>query len=165
MKGVFGCASPCSFFLIAPLVSLSTMARMVEARTRSARNLKSAGYGPGAIARNLYTRLSRSVIGSASVLVSVVVFPRRLRRVFHHVHDTPIWLNRVNYAIIPSSRRRFGPPPPATLFACRKQLAAHGDTMRAKPPQRRARGFSSKRSGLCVEETQLPPGHAPAPVA
>lgn len=144
----FSAVFPVFFFLIAALVSLSTMARMVEEERVQLGTLKALGYGPGAIAaKYLIYAFIASVIGSAVGLsFGFVVFPKAIYDAYSIMFTTPpILLKfRVNYAIIGTVVAVLSTAA-ATLFACRKELAAHPATlMRPKPPKGGKRVFLEK---------------------
>jgi putative ABC transport system permease protein len=141
----FSAVFPVFFFLIAAVVSLTTMARMVEEERIQLGTLKALGYGAGAIAaKYLIYAVLASLIGSAIGLsIGFVLFPRAIYDAYSIMFTTPpiILTFRASYAVLGTLIVTLAVAA-ATLLACRNELATNpAQLMRPKAPKKGKRVF------------------------
>jgi len=86
-----GYVFPMVFFLVAVLVSLTTMTRMVEEHRTQIGIYKALGYGPGAILTKylLYATVSGLVGGVLGVFIGSELFPRIISDAYGHLYNMP----------------------------------------------------------------------------
>lgn len=144
--GNIGKVFPAIFFLVAALVSLTTMTRMVEEQRTQIGTLKALGYSKFSIAQKfLLYALSASLLGSLlGILVGSQLLPRVIMSAYHILYVTieeqvsPI---QPDYALISTALAVFCTTG-ATLAACYKELAATpADLMRPAAPKQGKRVF------------------------
>ena len=119
---------PVMFFLVAALISLTTMTRMVEEERTQIGTLKALGYGKAAIASKylcyaLFATLGGSIAGIAfgeKFLPFVIVTAYRI--MYHHMTNIELPYN-MKYALI-ATGAALASTMLATLAACAKELAA-----------------------------------------
>ena len=119
---------PVMFFLVAALISLTTMTRMVEEERTQIGTLKALGYGKAAIASKylcyaLFATLGGSLAGIAfgeKFLPFVIVTAYRI--MYHHMTNIELPYN-VKYALI-ATGAALASTMLATLAACHRELAA-----------------------------------------
>ncbi|WP_040214432.1 ABC transporter permease [Clostridium polynesiense] len=136
---------PVFFFLIAALVSLTTMTRMVDEQRIYIGTYKAMGYGKAAIASKylIYALLASLTGGLVGVLIGVQVFPRVIFNAFRMMYILPEFVVEfdgpsVALAIAGSVLTTLA----ATWFACYKELmAAPALLMRPKAPKSGKRIF------------------------
>lgn len=141
----FSAVFPVFFFFIAAVVSLTTMARMVEEERIQLGTLKALGYGPGMIAgKYLIYAVLASLIGSAIGLsIGFKLFPKAIYDAYSIMFTTPDILLpfRTRYALVGTAIVTLAVAA-ATLFACRKELATcPAQLMRPKAPKKGKRVF------------------------
>jgi len=141
----FSAVFPVFFFFIAAVVSLTTMARMVEEERIQLGTLKALGYGPGMIAgKYLIYAVLASLIGSAIGLsIGFKLFPKAIYDAYSIMFTTPDMLLpfRARYALVGTAIVTLAVAA-ATLFACRKELATcPAQLMRPKAPKKGKRVF------------------------
>lgn len=130
---------PVFFFLIAALVSLTTMTRMVDEQRIYIGTYKAMGYGKAAIASKylIYALLASLTGGLVGVLIGVQVFPRVIFNAFRMMYILPDFVVEFNgpsaaLAISGSVLTTLA----ATWFACYKELmATPALLMRPKAPK------------------------------
>lgn len=119
---------PVIFFLVAALVSLTTMTRMVEGERTQIGTLKALGYSKGSIAlKYLLYALLATIFGS---LLGIVVGQKTLppviisayKLMYEHLPGAVIPLNF--WYSLTSSLAAIGTTTAATLLACYKELSA-----------------------------------------
>lgn len=118
---------PVMFFLVAALISLTTMTRMVEEERTQIGTLKALGYGKAAIASKylcyaLFATLGGSLAGIAfgeKFLPFVIVTAYRI--MYHHMTNIELPYN-MKYAVI-ATGAALASTMLATLAACYKELA------------------------------------------
>ena len=118
---------PVMFFLVAALISLTTMTRMVEEERTQIGTLKALGYGKAAIASKylcyaLFATLGGSLAGIAfgeKFLPFVIVTAYRI--MYHHMTNIELPYN-MKYALI-ATGAALASTMLATLAACYKELA------------------------------------------
>ena len=150
--GNIGKVFPAIFFLVAALVSLTSMTRMVEEKRTEIGTWKALGYGRGAItAKFMLYALSACVLGS---VLGVTVGSKVLPYVILSAYDI-LYIN-IPYKEIPiqwdlavlSSVTAVGTVAAATWFACHRTLnAAPAQLMRPAPP-RSGKRISLERVGF-----------------
>lgn len=139
---------PVFFFLIAAVVSLTTMTRMVEEERVQLGTLKALGYTAGSIAAKylIYAALA-SVIGSAvGLAIGFVVYPKAIFDAYSIMFTTPPIILRFHplYAVV-GTLIVTGAVAAATLFACRNELVTcPAQLMRPKAPKPGKRVFLEK---------------------
>ena len=144
--GAIGEVFPAIFFLVAALVSLTTMTRMVEEQRTQIGTLKALGYGKGAIASKyiLYALLS-SLIGSLLGLVAgqkllPAVIISAYKILYNNLPDTLTPLN-LEYSVT-ASAVAVSCTTLAALAACYKELnAVPANLMRPAAPKSGKRVF------------------------
>ena len=162
--GNIGKVFPAIFFLVAALVSLTSMTRMVEEKRTEIGTWKALGYSRGAItAKFLLYAFSACVIGS---VIGVTVGSKVLPYVILAAYDI-LYIN-IPYKEIPiqwdlsllSSLIAIGCIMAATWFACRRALnAVPAQLMRPAPPKSGKRilleriGFIWKRLSFTRKST------------
>ncbi len=144
--GAVGQLLPVIFFLVAALVSLTSMTRMVEEQRTQIGTLKALGYSRSAItAKYILYALSASLIGSIlGVAVGEYVLPQVILTAYELLyHNLPYLMTPLNieYGII-SALAAIACTTIATLGACYSQLAANPATlMRPAAPKQGKRVF------------------------
>ena len=138
--GSIGKVFPAIFFLVAALVSLTSMTRMVEEKRTEIGTWKALGYGRGAItAKFMLYALSACIIGS---VIGVCVGSKVLPYVILGAYDI-LYIN-IPYKVIPiqwdlsllSSLIAIACIMAATWFACHRSLnAVPAQLMRPAPPK------------------------------
>lgn len=144
--GAIGEVFPVIFFLVAALVSLTTMTRMVEEQRTQIGTLKALGYGKGAIASKyiLYALLSSllgSLLGLAAgqkLLPAVIISAYKI--LYNNLPDILTPLN-LEYSVTASAAAVFCTTL-AALAACYKELnAVPANLMRPAAPKSGKRVF------------------------
>ncbi len=131
---------PLMFFLVAALISLTTMTRMVEEQRQQIGTLKALGYRDGAIAMRYlsYAMLSTVTGAVIGVLIGEKLFPWVIMNAYGMLYlGLPEYLTPLNYEqgvlAILASMACTGL---ATLFACKRELKAKpAELMRPEPPK------------------------------
>lgn len=131
---------PLIFFLVAALVSLTTMTRMVEEQRQQIGTLKALGYRDGAIAVKYFSyAMLATVTGAvAGVLIGEKLFPWVIMNAYGMLYlGLPEYLTPLNYEqgilAVGASMICTGA---ATLLACKRELRAKpSDLMRPEPPK------------------------------
>lgn len=134
-----GVVFPLFFFLVAALMSLTTMARMVEEERVQLGTLKALGYSSGAIAaKYLIYALLASLLGSIiGLCIGFVVFPTAIFAAYGIMYTLPdIILDfNVQYAVTGTIIAVLSTCA-ATMIACRKELfICPAQLMRPKAPK------------------------------
>lgn len=137
---------PLIFFLVAALVSLTTMTRMVEEQRQQIGTLKALGYRDGAIAMKYFCyAMLATVTGAVSgVLIGEKLFPWVIMNAYGMLYlGLPEYLTPINYEqgllAVLSSMVCTGA---ATLAACKRELRAKpSELMRPEPPKSGKRVF------------------------
>lgn len=151
--GAVGEVFPAIFFLVAALVSLTTMTRMVEEQRTLIGVMKALGYGKGAIAaKYILYALSASLIGSVlGVLVGEFVLPQVILSAYGMLYlNLPVRLTPLNlqYGLM-STAIAVLCTTAATVFACFKELiAGPALLMRPAAPKQGKRVFLERVSFL-----------------
>ncbi|WP_343207946.1 ABC transporter permease [Anaerolentibacter hominis] len=144
--GAIGKVFPAIFFLVAALVSLTTMTRMVEEERIQIGTLKALGYGKGSIASKfIFYALFASVGGSIfGVLIGETVLPKIIVSTYAILYNglpkvlTPL---HAGYGIS-ATLLAVGCTTLATVFACYRELAERpAELMRPEPPKEGKRIF------------------------
>lgn len=149
--GAVGEVFPAIFFLVAALVSLTTMTRMVEEQRTLIGVMKALGYGKGAIAaKYILYALSASLIGSVlGVLVGEFVLPQVILSAYGMLYlNLPVRLTPLNleYGLMSTAIAVFCTTA-ATIFACFKELmAGPALLMRPAAPKQGKRVFLERVS-------------------
>lgn len=126
--GKIGKVFPAVFYLVAALVSLTTMTRMIEEERTQIGTMKALGYGKGSIAaKYLWYSLSAALIGSlAGVLLGSRVLPlviiKAYKILYTHLPE-PVTPIQMPIALISVGIALFCTVA-ATLSACYRELAA-----------------------------------------
>jgi len=141
----FSAVFPVFFFFIAAVVSLTTMARMVEEERVQLGTLKALGYGPASIAaKYLIYAVLASLIGSIIGLsFGFFLYPKAIYNAYAIMFTTPpiILTFRMGYAILGTVIVVLAVAA-ATLFACRSELTTcPAQLMRPKAPKAGKRVF------------------------
>lgn len=131
---------PLIFFLVAALVSLTTMTRMVEEQRQQIGTLKALGYRDGAIAMKYFCyAMLATVTGSVlGVLIGEKIFPWVIMNAYGMLYlGLPEYLTPLNYEqgllAVLASMACTGL---ATLLACKRELKAKpSELMRPEPPK------------------------------
>jgi putative ABC transport system permease protein len=137
---------PMIFFLVAALVSLTTMTRMVEEERLQIGTMKALGYGKAAIAsKYVFYALSASLIGSIlGLLVGGTVLPFVVITAYKIMYENLIGMQipyQIQYSFI-ASGLAIGCTVAATIFACwRELLAEPAALMRPEAPKQGRRVF------------------------
>ena len=138
--GNIGNVFPVIFFLVAALVSLTTMTRMVEEERVQIGTLKALGYSKSSIAAKyvMYAFLATMLGGTIGTLIGQIIFPAVIMNAYKIVYVTltdfvtPIHLK---YSLI-SMIAAVVSTTAATLAACYKELlAAPAELMRPATPK------------------------------
>lgn len=149
--GAVGEVFPAIFFLVAALVSLTTMTRMVEEQRTLIGVMKALGYGKAAIAaKYILYALSASLIGSVlGVLVGEFVLPQVILSAYGMLYlNLPVRLTPLNleYGLM-STAIAVLCTTAATVFACFKELmAGPALLMRPAAPKQGKRVFLERVS-------------------
>ena len=127
--GSIGRAFPLIFFLVASLVSLTTMTRMVQDKRIEAGTFKAIGYTSFAIVCHyLIYSLLASVIGSAiGVLSGFRLFPSFIMNAYGSLYTIPYRLTPFNMSIALQASLV------AILFTCSASIAAAIEELREAP--------------------------------
>jgi putative ABC transport system permease protein len=149
--GAVGKVFPVIFFLVAALVSLTSMTRMVEEQRTLIGTLKALGYGKGAItARYLLYALSASLIGSVmGVLAGEYILPQVILTAYGLMYlNLPVLLTPVNwYFGVMSTLIAVLCTTLATFGACYRELiAGPAQLMRPAAPKQGKRVFLERIS-------------------
>lgn len=155
---------PLIFFLVAALVSLTTMTRMVEEERLQIGTMKALGYSKGAIAsKYVWYALSASLIGSLlGVAVGGTVLPFVVITAYKIMYENIVGMQipyHLEYSLT-ASGMAIGCTVAATLFACyRELLATPAALMRPEAPKQGRRvlleriGFLWKRLSFSLKST------------
>ena len=147
--GNIGNVFPVIFFLVAALVSLTTMTRMVEEERVQIGTLKALGYRKSSIAAKyvMYAFLATMLGGTIGTLIGQIIFPAVIMNAYKIAYVTltdfvtPIHLK---YSLI-SMIAAVVSTTAATLAACYKELlAAPAELMRPAAPKIGKRVFLEK---------------------
>jgi putative ABC transport system permease protein len=147
--GSVGEVFPVIFFLVAALVSLTTMTRMVEEQRTLIGTMKALGYGKGAIAsKYILYALSASLTGSIlGVLVGETLLPQVILSAYRMLYlNLPVRLTPLNvqYGLM-STGIAVLCTTAATIFACFKELiSGPALLMRPAAPKQGKRVFLEK---------------------
>jgi putative ABC transport system permease protein len=127
--GSIGRAFPLIFFLVASLVSLTTMTRMVQDKRIEAGTFKAIGYTSFAIVCHYFIySLLASVIGSAiGVLSGFRLFPSFIMNAYGSLYTIPYRLTPFNMSIALQASLV------AILFTCSASIAAAIEELREAP--------------------------------
>ncbi|MCI8514660.1 MAG: ABC transporter permease [Lachnospiraceae bacterium] len=143
---------PVIFFLVAALVSLTTMTRMVEEERLQIGTMKALGYGKGAIASKyvLYA-LSASLIGSLlGIAIGGTALPFVVITAYKIMYENVVGMQipfHMEYSLT-AAGMAIGCTVAATLFACyRELLATPAALMRPEAPKQ-GRRVLLERIGL-----------------
>ena len=131
---------PLMFFLVAALISLTTMTRMVEEQRQQIGTLKALGYRDGAIALRYFSYAMMSTVTGAviGVVIGEKLFPWVIMNAYGMLYlGLPEYLTPLNFEqgalAIVASMACTGL---ATLFACKRELSAKpAELMRPEPPK------------------------------
>ncbi|MDD6022522.1 MAG: ABC transporter permease [Oscillospiraceae bacterium] len=139
---------PWIFFLVAAMVSLNTMARMVEEDRTQIGTLKALGFDNTQIMmKYIVYALSASLLGSVlGTVLGFWLFPTAITRAYSILYDLPpvILKYRVGYALI-GTLLAVGLTVAASYFAVRRSLeTAPSDLMRPEAPKAGSRIFLEK---------------------
>ena len=151
--GAVGEVFPVIFFLVAALVSLTTMTRMVEEQRTLIGTMKALGYGKGAIAaKYILYAMSASLTGSLlGVLVGETLLPQVILSAYGMLYlNLPVRLTPLNleYGLIATLIAVLCTTL-ATIFACFKELmAGPASLMRPAAPKEGKRVFLERISFL-----------------
>ena len=155
---------PVIFFLVAALVSLTTMTRMVEEERLQIGTMKALGYGKGAImSKYVLYALSASVIGSIlGILIGGKLIPFVIIAAYRMMYEGLIGMvipYRMDHALT-ASLVAVGCTVGATLLSCYKELlAAPAALMRPAAPKQGRRvlleriGFLWKHLNFSTKST------------
>ncbi|MDR1001376.1 MAG: ABC transporter permease [Clostridiales bacterium] len=130
---------PLLFFLVAALVSLTTMTRLVEERRVEIGALKSLGYRNGTIiSKYLFYAGAPSLVGGLlGGRVGMVIYPKLVTTMYSSLYSLPPTVTPINYTYwfigtgIASFFTVF-----AAVFSCVRELSeTPASLMRPKPPQ------------------------------
>lgn len=144
--GAIGLVFPLIFFVVAALVSLTTMTRMVEEQRTQIGTLKALGYGKGSImSKYLFYALFAAVIGSGIGLVlGQKIFPTIIIKAYQILYKgltvilTPMQPQHAITAAVAAIVCTVG----AALLACYKELlGVPAQLMRPEPPKAGRRVF------------------------
>lgn len=131
---------PLIFFLVAALVSLTTMTRMVEEQRQQIGTLKALGYRDGAIAMKYFCYAMLATVTGAvtGVILGEKIFPWVIMNAYGMLYlGLPEYLTPLNYeqgllAVLASMVCTGA----ATLLACKRELRAKpSELMRPEPPK------------------------------
>ena len=135
---------PVIFFLVAALVSLTTMTRMIEEQRQQIGTLKALGYSDGVIAYFAYAMLSTVSGALAGVVVGEKILPWVIMNAYGMLYTgLPYYMTPLNWeqgglAILASAACTGV----ATIAACYKELAAGpAELMRPEAPKNGKRIF------------------------
>lgn len=138
--GALGTVFPLIFFIVAALVSLTTMTRMVEEQRTQIGTLKALGYSkPSIISKYILYAFIASIFGSIiGVLIGEFTIPglivRAYSMAYYNLKERVVELN-IFYAIIASALATFCTCI-AAFAACYKELkSAASDLMRPEAPK------------------------------
>ena len=138
--GNIGNVFPVIFFLVAALVSLTTMTRMVEEERVQIGTLKALGYSKSSIAAKyvMYAFLATMLGGTIGTLIGQIIFPAVIMNAYKIAYVTltdfvtPIHLKYVVISMVAAVVSTTA----ATLAACYKELlAAPAELMRPAAPK------------------------------
>ena len=138
--GAIGNVFPVIFFLVAALVSLTTMTRMVEEQRVQIGTLKALGYSKTAIASKYLVYALLATVGGSivGVLIGEKVFPWVIIYAYKIIYpnlDAMEIPYRVEYALLASGLALLCTLA-ATMLSCYKELAAHpAELMRPMAPK------------------------------
>lgn len=138
--GAIGKVFPVIFFLVAALVSLTTMTRMVEEQRVQIGTLKALGYSKVSIASKYILYALLATIGGSvtGVLFGEKIFPWVIIYAYKIIYpnmDTMEIPYRVDYGMMASGLALFCTLL-ATIFSCYRELAAHpAELMRPAAPK------------------------------
>ena len=142
---------PILFFIVAALISLTTMTRMVEEQRTQIGTLKALGYGKLSIAGKYLNYALLATVGGSifGVLFGEKVFPYIIvtayKIMYTHVPDVVIPYNW-EYGIMAAGAAILCTGL-ATFFACYKELASQPAVlMRPPAPKQEEKSFSGKNS-------------------
>ena len=144
---------PVIFFLVAALISLTTMTRMVEEQRTQIGTMKALGYGKGAIAgKYLFYALLATAGGSVlGVLIGEKILPYVIITsygiMYHNISDTIQLDYQLKFALIASGASvvcTLG----ATFFSCYKALAETPASLMRPPAPKEGKRVLIERMGF-----------------
>lgn len=162
--GAIGKVFPVIFFLVAALVSLTTMTRMVEEQRVQIGTLKALGYSKASIASKYIVYALLATIGGSvtGVLVGEKVFPWVIIYAYKIIYpnmDTMEIPYRIDFAVMAAGLALFCTLA-ATILSCYRELAAHpAELMRPAAPKQGKRvlleriGFLWRRLSFTQKST------------
>ncbi len=143
--GNIGKVFPIIFFLVAALVSLTTMMRMIEEHRTQLGLMKALGYSRVAVtAKYLGYAFVASIIGSGiGMIIGHLVLPRVIFNAYNMMYNLDdIVIRYYNGHSAAAASATVASITVATYLACRKELnTVSADLMRPKPPVKGKRVF------------------------
>jgi len=136
---------PLIFFLVAALISLTTMTRMVEEERTQIGTLKALGYGNASIVGKYlwYAILATLTGGIFGILIGEKIIPYIIitaYKIMYHMHDVVIPYNL--YYAVTACAAALACTVIATLFSCMKELREQAaELMRPPTPKQGKRVF------------------------
>ena len=137
---------PLIFFLVAALISLTTMTRMVEEERTQIGTLKALGYGNASIVGKYlwYAILATLTGGAFGILIGEKIIPYIIitayKIMYRHMHDVVIPYNL--YYAVTACAAALACTVIATLFSCMKELREQAaELMRPPTPKQGKRVF------------------------
>ena len=136
---------PLIFFLVAALISLTTMTRMVEEERTQIGTLKALGYGNASIVGKYlwYAILATLTGGVFGILIGEKIIPYIIitayKILYRHMHDVVIPYNL--YYAVTACAAALACTVIATLFSCMKELREQAELMRPPTPKQGKRVF------------------------
>jgi putative ABC transport system permease protein len=131
--GAIGKVFPAIFFLVAALVSLTTMTRMVEEKRTEIGTLKALGYGKSSIIMKYLLYALLATIGGSifGAVIGSFVFPRIIINAYKIMYtNLPYVIAKIDpYYFIIATLIAVGCVVLATLFACYKELISSPSTL------------------------------------
>lgn len=126
--GNLGDVFPAVFYLVAALVSLTTMTRMIEEERTQIGTMKALGYGKGAIvSKYLWYSLSATLLGGViGVVVGSFLFPWVIMNAYGILYtNSPYILTPIQWEMsLISVAIAVGCTVAATMFSCYKEMVA-----------------------------------------
>lgn len=126
--GNLGDVFPAVFYLVAALVSLTTMTRMIEEERTQIGTMKALGYGKGAIvSKYLWYSLSATLLGGViGVVVGSFLFPWVIMNAYGILYtNSPYVLTPIQWEMsLISVAIAVGCTVAATMFSCYKEMVA-----------------------------------------
>lgn len=136
--GNIGNVFPVVFFIVAVMVSLTTMIRMVEERRTQIGIFKALGYSQSTVTWKYLTyALSASILGCVvGLLVGHTVFPIMIFTAYGFMYDLPSLETPIDWMhSLAASVAAIGSMTLATYLACRQELKLpSAELLRPKPP-------------------------------